>query len=135
MDLSQEAIARAKARLGARADRISWIIADLTAAPKLGTFDVWHDRAMFHFLISAADRAAYIALMSRTLPLGGHAIIATFAPDGPEKCSGLPVQRYDGLQLGAEVGLGYELLKTVPEIHLTPWGKPQAFQYSIFRRV
>jgi len=96
LDISQAAIDRARQRLGARAGEVGWVVADVTAAPDLGTFDVWHDRAVFHFLTAPADRAAYAALLARTVPAGGHAVIATFALDGPEKCSGLEVRRYDG---------------------------------------
>ena len=104
----------------------------------LGTFDVWHDRAVFHFLTEAADRAAYATLLSRAIPLGGHAVIATFAPDGPEQCSGLPVRRYAAPALAAELaarGAAFDLIKTVPEMHITPWGKAQSFQYSLLRRM
>lgn len=135
MDISQAAIDRACNRLGTRADQVRWVVADVTAKPDIGTFDVWHDRAVFHFLIEPADRASYVALLSRTISTGGHAIVATFALDGPKKCSGLPVQRYDARSLSAALGAGFHLLKSVPETHRTPWGKPQSFQYSVFRRV
>ena len=135
LDISAAALAKARTHLGARADQVRWIVADVTADPELVTFDVWHDRAVFHFLTEPAGRAAYVALLSRTVPVGGHVIIATFAPDGPQQCSGLPVQRYDGQRLAAELGEGFDLLKSAPETHLTPWGKPQSFQYSVFRRV
>jgi 2-polyprenyl-3-methyl-5-hydroxy-6-metoxy-1,4-benzoquinol methylase len=135
LDVSAVAITRAQARLGARADDVQWIIADVTEPGELGTFDVWHDRAVFHFLTEAPDRTAYVALLSRTIPSGGHAVIATFAPDGPEKCSGLPVRRYDGESLATELGPGFRLIRTVAETHLTPWGKPQSFQYSVFKRL
>jgi hypothetical protein len=111
------------------------MVADVTAGPDLGIFDVWNDRAVFHFLTAAADRAAYAALLARTLPVGGHAVIATFALDGPEKCSGLEVRRYDGCALAAELGPRFRLLKSVPEVHRTPWNAPQSFQYSLFERV
>jgi hypothetical protein len=103
--------------------------------PDLGFFDVWHDRAVFHFLIAQADRAAYTALLARTVPVGGHAVIATFALDGPEKCSGLEVRRYNGQMLAGELGPQFDLLKSVPEIHVTPSGGRQSFQYSLFRCV
>ena len=135
LDISAAALDRARDRLHTRADQVLWTVADVTAAPDLGTFDVWHDRAVFHFLTKPADRAAYVALLRGTVPVGGHVIIATFAMDGPEKCSGLPVQRYDGRSLRAELGVGFDLVKSVPEVHLTPWGKPQPFQYSVFGRV
>jgi SAM-dependent methyltransferase len=136
LDVSAAALARAREYLGAREDDVQWVVADVTCNPHLdGTFDVWHDRAVFHFLTDPADRAAYAALLARSLAPGGHAIIATFAPEGPERCSGLPVRRYDGPALAAEfAGVGFMLVKTVPHVHVTPWGKPQAFQYSVLRR-
>jgi SAM-dependent methyltransferase len=134
LDISQAAIDRARERLGMRAGEVRWMVADVTAVADLGTFDVWHDRAVFHFLTAAADRAAYVALLARTVPVGGHAIIATFALDGPEKCSGLEVRRYDGRALAVELGQRFRLLKTVPELHRTPWNAAQSFQYSLFER-
>jgi SAM-dependent methyltransferase len=135
LDISKAALDRARARIGTRAHEIEWLCADVTDTPSVGAFDLWHDRAVFHFLTDAEDRAAYKALLSRTVPSGGHAIIATFALDGPEKCSGLPVQRYSAQTLARELGTGFSLVKTIDEMHTTPWGKPQAFQYSVFRRV
>ncbi len=135
LDISQAAIDRARKRLGTRASEVDWMVADVTAGPDLGTFDVWHDRAVFHFLTASEDRAAYAALLARTVPVGGHAVIATFALDGPEKCSGLEVRRYDGSTLAAELGPRFRLLKSVPELHRTPWNAPQSFQYSLFKRV
>lgn len=134
LDISQAALDRARGRLGARAERVEWIAADVTAQPELGTFDVWHDRAVFHFLTHPSDRRAYVALLERTLLPGGHAIIATFAPDGPERCSGLEVQRYSSQDLAAELGAAFMLLKSLPEKHLTPGGQEQSFQYSVFKR-
>lgn len=134
LDISEAALARARARLGPRGDQVRWICADVTGSPELGHLDVWHDRAVFHFLTRPADRAAYVALMTRTIRPGGHAIIATFALDGPTQCSGLDVCRYDGASLAAELGKNLVLMKTVSESHLTPWGKAQSFQYSVFRR-
>ena len=135
LDISQAAIDRARKRLGARASEVGWLVADVTASPDLGTFDVWHDRAVFHFLTAPADRAVYAELLARTVAVGGHAIIATFALDGPEKCSGLEVRRYDGNSLAAELGPRFRLMKSVPEMHRTPWNAPQSFQYSLFKRV
>jgi hypothetical protein len=111
------------------------IVADVTAADDVGTYDLWHDRAVFHFLTQSADRAAYVALLRRSVPVGGHAVIATFALDGPDQCSGLPVQRYDARTLSAELGPGFDLVSSVPETHLTPWGKPQQFNYAVFKRI
>jgi 2-polyprenyl-3-methyl-5-hydroxy-6-metoxy-1,4-benzoquinol methylase len=135
LDISQAAIDRARQRLGDRASQVGWMVADVTAAPDLGSFDVWHDRAVFHFLTEPGDRAAYAALLARTVPVSGHAVIATFALDGPEKCSGLEVRRYDGRSLAVELGPRFRLFKSVPELHRTPWSAAQLFQYSLFERV
>ena len=135
LDISEEAIDRARRQLGERATQVRWMVADVTAGPDMGNFDVWHDRAVFHFLTASGDRAAYGALLARTVPVGGHAVIATFALDGPEKCSGLEVRRYDGPTLAAELGPRFHLLKSFSEQHRTPWNTPQSFQYSLFARV
>ena len=135
LDISKSAIDRARDRMGARANQVGWMAADVTADPPLGRFNVWHDRAVFHFLTAPSDRAAYVALLKRTVPVGGHAVIATFALDGPEKCSGLEVRRYDGPTLAAELGPEFELRESVAELHMTPWGTRQSFQYSLFKRV
>jgi SAM-dependent methyltransferase len=134
LDVSAAALARSRSRLGPRAHDVRWIVADVTASPALGAYDVWHDRAVFHFLTRPPQRAAYRELLARTVPVGGHAVIATFAPDGPDWCSGLPVCRYDGPALAAELGPAFELLKSVPETHRTPGGRPQSFRYGVFRR-
>jgi SAM-dependent methyltransferase len=134
LDISEAALARSRDRLGERAKDIRWIAADVTAGPVLGQFDVWHDRAVFHFLTDAADRAAYMSLLARTVPSGGHVVVATFASDGPERCSGLEVRRYDPETLAAELGPAFALVTSTRETHITPWGKPQSFQYSVFQR-
>jgi hypothetical protein len=97
-------------------------------------YDIWHDRAAFHFLTDEQDRAAYIARLTRGVRPGGHAIIATFALDGPEKCSGLPVARYDSASLGQVLGSTFQLVHTRRHEHATPWGTQQMFQFSVFRR-
>jgi SAM-dependent methyltransferase len=135
LDVSEAAIERNRRRLGAKASQIQWIIADVTAGPGLETFDVWHDRAVFHFLTAQDDRAAYRGLLLQSVPVGRHAVIGSFALDGPEKCSGLEVRRYDGPMLATELGPQFALLKSELEIHLTPWGKQQSFQFSLLRRV
>ncbi len=134
LDISPTAMSRAASLLGPRANDIRWLAADVTQHPDLGTFDLWHDRAVFHFLTQPADRAAYADLLSRTIPPGNYAIIATFTPDGPAKCSGLDVVGYDAPALAVELGASVSLVRSVPETHLTPWGQPQPFQYSVFRR-
>lgn len=135
LDISEAALERARKHLGNQSESIKWIVADITASPVLGQFNVWHDRAVFHFLTNPTDRAAYKALLSQTVPIGGHAVIATFAPDGPEKCSGLEVRRYDRSTLAAELGEEFALLESSPETHETPWGKTQSFQYSLFKHI
>ena len=134
LDLSDAALTAAKARLGAPADRVQWLVADATIWEPAKRYDIWHDRAAFHFLTDANDRAAYIVRLTRGLKAGGHAIIATFALDGPEKCSGLPVARYDSASLGRTLGTTFKLVHTQRHEHATPWGSRQVFQFSVFRR-
>jgi trans-aconitate methyltransferase len=134
LDLSQAALAASQARMGQAAAAVTWIVADVTTWKPPATYDLWHDRAAFHFLTEAAGRAAYVTCLEAALKPGGHAVIATFAPDGPERCSGLPVVRYDGASLAAELGDGFELVRTVRHAHATPMGGVQNFQFSLFRR-
>jgi trans-aconitate methyltransferase len=135
LDLSEAALAAAKARLGRRADEVQWVVADVTAwDPQSAAYDLWHDRATFHFLTEERDRAAYVARLTRAVKPGGRAIIATFAPDGPERCSGLPVVRYDAQDLSRAIGRDFELTETLRHEHRTPWGAAQNFQFSMFRR-
>ncbi len=135
LDISDAALDRARVRLGERAQMVNWIVADITAAPGLGSCDVWHDRAVFHFLTDPAHRAAYKESLLRALPSGGHAIMGTFALDGPEKCSGLPVQRYSAASLAAELGPQFTPLTAKSETHITPWGASQSFQFCLFKRI
>jgi hypothetical protein len=86
-------------------------------------------------MVAESDRAAYLSRLARALKLGGHAIIATFAPDGPEQCSGLPVRRYDAETLGQTLGLAFRLISTRRHKHITPWGQAQPFQFSLFRHI
>lgn len=135
LDLSANALDVAKKRIGAAASRVDWIVADATTWRPAKTWDVWHDRAAFHFLTDPHDRAAYVERLRSAVAPGGHVIIATFAPDGPEKCSGLPVQRHDSASLSAELGREFELVEMRSETHHTPWHSTQAFQFSRFRRL
>jgi len=135
LDLSEAALAAAKARLGDKAARVHWVVADITKWYPTQSFDIWHDRAAFHFLTNAADRAAYVACLDKAIKPGGSVIIATFALDGPEKCSGLPVNRYDAASLGEVLGNGFELVHARRHEHVTPWAATQRFQFSIFRKV
>ena len=134
LDLSAAALEAARRRLESRADRVQWIVADATAWEPVKAYDIWHDRAAFHFLTDESDRAAYIARLTRGVNAGGHAIIGTFALDGPEKCSGLPVARYDSASLAQVLGAGFRLVDTRRHEHATPWGSKQMFQFSVFRR-
>ena len=133
LDLSEAALEAAKARLGTRAGQVHWIVADVTAWDPPRAYDIWHDRAAFHFLTEDGDRAAYIERLERGLKLGGHAIVATFALDGPERCSGLPVVRYDAASLGQTLGRAFQLVDTRRHAHATPWDSNQSFQFSVFR--
>jgi SAM-dependent methyltransferase len=135
LDLSAEAIARSQAAMGSEADRVEWIVADVTTWEPERRYDVWHDRAAFHFLTDKADRAAYVETLDAALSDAGHAIIATFALDGPERCSGLPVQRYSPETLAATLSPRFTLVNSVRHEHRTPWGSTQAFQFSVLARV
>jgi SAM-dependent methyltransferase len=134
LDLSESALAAAKARLGEAAAGVTWIVADVVGWRPRQRYDIWHDRAAFHFLTEVADRTAYVACLREALRPGGHAIIATFALDGPERCSGLPVVRYDAASLGEVLGGAFSLVETRRHDHHTPMGSTQRFQFSVFRR-
>ena len=135
LDVSAVALSAARARLGSAADSVRWIEADVTGEWSAPRMNIWHDRAVFHFLTAEADRAAYQAHLAASLEIRGHAIIATFAPDGPGKCSGLPVARYSPETLAAELGPRFSLVESRPHRHTTPWGASQSFQYSRFVRL
>jgi SAM-dependent methyltransferase len=134
LDISANALSQARSRLGERAGRVEWIAADITEVQTLGTFDVWHDRAVFHFLTDAADRIRYVQLAHQTVPVGGHLIMASFADDGPKRCSGLDVCRYNAETLGNELGEEFSIVRQARESHSTPSGSSQAFFYGVFRR-
>jgi len=134
LDLSESAVSIAKKRLGRQAATVKWIVADVTQWEPPTTYDLWHDRAAFHFLTEESDRIAYIERLTKALRPGGHAIIGTFALDGPERCSGLPVVRYDGAQLSVSLASAFALHDTRRRDHKTPWGAIQHFQFSVFRR-
>ena len=134
LDLSANALEAAKKRIGAAAPAVDWIVADVTTWRPVKAYDVWHDRAAFHFLTDPRDRAAYVERLRSAVAADGHVIIATFAPDGPQTCSGLRVQRYDSTSLSRELGPEFELVETRRDTHHTPWHSTQAFQFSRFRR-
>ena len=133
LDLSQAALQAAQDRLGASAARVTWIAADATTWRPARSYDLWHDRAAFHFLTDPADRARYVERLAEALKPGGHAIIATFALDGPQTCSGLPIERYGAAALAKALGEGFALVETRQHAHATPWGAVQNFQFSVFR--
>lgn len=134
LDISQAALDRAQARLGARAEQVRWICADITRWTPHRTWDVWHDRAVFHFLTEPEAQEAYIAALTAATKPGAAVILSTFAPDGPERCSGLPVQRYDAAGLAQRLGADFALIDQAAERHVTPWGSVQSFTYAAFRR-
>jgi 2-polyprenyl-3-methyl-5-hydroxy-6-metoxy-1,4-benzoquinol methylase len=134
LDISQVAIDVANIRLGQAAGSVNWITGDITAVELAAArYDLWHDRAVFHFLTKAEDRAAYVRQVARAVRPGGHVIVATFGPEGPEKCSGLDVVRYGPESLHGQFGPKFRLLESVTELHETPWGTPQQFMYCFCR--
>jgi SAM-dependent methyltransferase len=135
LDVSKRALRVARARLGDRAARVKWIRADINDAtlPE-PAFRLWHDRAVFHFLLDADARARYIAAVRRSVAPGGYVLISTFGPNAPERCSGLPVSRYDADALHAELGSDFVRIADSREVHTTPSGMPQEFVYGLFRR-
>lgn len=135
LDLAAPALGAAKARLGALASKVHWEVADITNWPPPRQFDVWHDRAVFHFLTEAEQREAYRRTLLAGLAPGGLVIMATFALDGPEKCSGLAVQRYDPPSLASELGKALVLIDGWREEHVTSWGAKQSFNWCAFRNV
>ena len=135
LDISGSAIERTQSRLGSRADPVRWVVGDVLTTGEIGMYDVWHDRALFHFLIEPQQRQQYVEAVTRTVVPQGTVIIATFAPDGPPRCSGLGVRRYDERSLAAELGESFALVKAVREAHLTPWDVEQQFAYASFRKL
>jgi SAM-dependent methyltransferase len=135
LDISAAALAAARERLGEASSSVDWIRADVTGADlPAGKYRLWHDRAVFHFLVDSADRQRYRETMLRALAPDGHAIVATFSPDAPPRCSGLPVRRYTARSLSTELGPDLELIDEAEELHVTPGGVRQSFAYGLFRR-
>ncbi|MCB9762107.1 MAG: class I SAM-dependent methyltransferase [Alphaproteobacteria bacterium] len=134
-DIAAEALAHTHARLGDIGQTVQWVVGDATT-PLFDedSVDLWHDRAVFHFLTEPARREAYIEALRRAVRPGGFVIIATFGPNGPERCSGLPVKRYASSDIAAALGAGFELVEQADEAHTTPWGAQQAFAYALCRR-
>jgi SAM-dependent methyltransferase len=130
LDISQAAIEASKKRLGDAEERVRWLVADITRAElEPSSYDVWHDRAVFHFLTDAADRAAYVRQVIRSVRRGGHVIVSAFGPDGPTRCSGLEVVRYDAESMHAEFGTDFRLVSSSRQLHETPFGTTQQFLY------
>jgi ubiquinone/menaquinone biosynthesis C-methylase UbiE len=134
LDISQTALDVTRKRLGAQAKKIRWILADVTQADlSEQSFDVWHDRAVFHFLTSKEQRVAYVRQVARSVKRGGYVIVSTFGPEGPVKCSGLDVVRYDAGSLHDEFGESFRLVDSSEEFHRTPLGATQQFLYCYCR--
>jgi trans-aconitate methyltransferase len=134
LDISAGALAHSKDRLGKRAADVTWIESDITRFTPARSYAIWHDRAVFHFLREFEDRRSYLMALEKGLRPGGTLILAAFAPDGPEKCSNLPVCRYDATGIQAELGRGFVLQGTQDEVHPTPRGTTQHFNYFIFKK-
>ncbi len=134
LDISEGAIERAKARLGNSAQRIRWVVGDVIEFTSDKVFDVWHDRATFHFLTAEAAIDRYVSTVRGSVKPGGYLIIGTFSSMGPKTCSGLPVHQYDELSLNALLQSGFEKIQCFTEDHVTPFGTKQNFLYCSFRR-
>ncbi|MGI9577580.1 MAG: class I SAM-dependent methyltransferase [Microthrixaceae bacterium] len=135
LDLAAGALAQCQERLGERAQHVDWVVGDVTTHEFGRTFDLWHDRAVLHFLVAPEDRNRYAGAVRRSVAPGGHAVIATFSPSGPKGCSGLPVQRYDESAMIDFLGDGFEGIEFVESHHVTPAGASQDFLYGLFRRL
>ena len=130
LDISETAIDVCKNRMGAAAGRIHWLVADVTRTElNNSTYDVWHDRAVFHFLTEPEQRAAYVRSVARSVKRDGHVIVSTFGPEGPMKCSGLDVVRYNADSLHDQFGSRFRLVESSKELHRTPFGTTQQFLY------
>ncbi|HYA39627.1 MAG TPA: class I SAM-dependent methyltransferase [Candidatus Methylomirabilis sp.] len=135
LDIASAAIRNARARLGKRADDVTWLEADITRVDlPAHHYDLWHDRAVFHFLTDVDDRRRYLEAVNHTVKSGGHVIVATFGPHGPRQCSGLDIVRYAPESLQREFGADYRLVQTLTEDHVTPAGKHQEFIYCYCRK-
>lgn len=133
LDISHTAIEVTKKRLKEAADRVRWITADVTKVElEPSAYDVWHDRAVFHFLASRTQRATYVNTVRDAVKQGGHVIVSTFGPEGPKKCSGLDVVRYDAESLHDQFGTRFRLVESLKELHQTPFGTAQQFVYCVF---
>lgn len=134
VDLSEFSLNLAKARLGPRADRVKWLKEDARRLHLPCPVDLWHDRAVFHFLAEPADQEAYLSSLREAVRPGGHVLMATFGLEGPQECSGLPVERYNSEKLSQRLGPEFRLLRDLEKSHITPWGSTQQFTYCLFQR-
>lgn len=134
LDISEAALATSKARLGERASRVRWLVGDILHTDLGQSYDLWHDRAVFHFLTTEPEQQQYLTQLRTFLRPGGWVVLATFAEDGPEKCSGLPVARYSAEQLAQYLGPEFTLHRSSHETHLTPQGREQRFTFTLFQR-
>ncbi len=135
LDIAQSALAATQRRLGDRAAQVNWIVQDVTRWRPEQPFALWHDRAAFHFMADETERDSYRKALSHGVQTGGHVIFGTFALDGPDRCSGLPVCRYDVESLASELGVAFSLIRSVEERHHTPGGAMQPFTWGLFRRL
>jgi ubiquinone/menaquinone biosynthesis C-methylase UbiE len=135
VDVSEAAMDQARERLGPDADGVSWIAADVRCLRLPRQVDVWHDRAVFHFLTEETDQQSYLSAVRRALRVGGHLVIATFGLEGPDRCSGLQVERYDADKLRGFFGPEFELVESLVRCHVTPGGASQEFTYAVLRRL
>ncbi len=134
LDVSQTAIDLTKSRLGSAAEQVRWLVADITEIElEPSVYDLWHDRAVFHFLTAPQHRMAYVRQVAGAVKPGGHVIVSTFGPEGPAKCSGLDVMRYDAESLHGEFGGRFRLVESSKELHHTPFGTTQQFLYCYCR--
>jgi 2-polyprenyl-3-methyl-5-hydroxy-6-metoxy-1,4-benzoquinol methylase len=134
LDVSQTAVNVSRQRLGSAAERVQWLVGDITEIElERDAYDVWHDRAVFHFLVTREQRLAYVQQVARSIKRGGHVIVSTFGPEGPTNCSGLEVVRYDEGTLHDEFGSRFHLMESSKELHRTPFGTTQQFLYCYCR--
>ncbi len=135
LDISGAALERARRRLGSRAGKIKWVEQDVTSFDPLTRFDLWHDRAAFHFLTKPAQINKYLAVAGKSINEGGYAVIGTFSPNGPEKCSGLPIRRYDEQALAATFSTEFKKISCIAADHITPFQTKQHFLFCSFRKL
>ncbi len=134
LDISSAVLGKVRERLGGDSAKVTLVQSDVTEFQPPKRYALWHDRAVFHFLVQAEDRARYLQVLRNAVLPGGRVVLATFGPQGPDKCSGLPVQRYDAASLSATLGTEFRLLRSFLNEHRTPAGVAQQFLYSSFQR-